>query len=82
MITTVLRNLINLYSWVIVIRVLLPMFNTGRRNALVDLVYKITDPVLQPISKVVKPVRLGNGYIDLGPLILVFVLNLITIWLL
>ncbi len=50
-----------------------------------QVVYKITEPVLAPLRKVIPPVRAGAGYLDLSPIValigLLLVRNLlIQLW--
>jgi YggT family protein len=39
-----------------------------------ELAYTLTDWAIQPISKVIKPIRMGGGYLDLSVLALFVVL--------
>ena len=48
---------------------------------LAELAYTLTDWVIKPISKVIKPIRVGGGYIDLS-IIAVLVLLMILDYLL
>ncbi len=36
--------------------------------------YALTEPLLAPLRRMVPPVRMGMGYMDLAPLILLFLL--------
>jgi YggT family protein len=48
---------------------------------LAELAYTLTDWVIKPISRVIKPIRVGGGYIDLS-IIAVLVLLMILDFLL
>jgi YggT family protein len=48
---------------------------------LAELAYTLTDWVIKPISRVIKPIRVGGGYIDLS-IIAVLVLLMILDYLL
>ena len=48
---------------------------------LAELAYTLTDWVIKPISKLIKPVKVGGGYLDLS-IIALFVLLIILDWLL
>jgi len=48
---------------------------------LAELAYTLTDWVIKPISKLIKPVKIGGGYLDLS-IIALFVLLIILDWLL
>jgi len=65
-ITEVLDILLNAYMWVIIIRALISWVNPDPYNPIVQIINKLTEPVLRPIRKLVPPYRLG---IDLSPLI-------------
>ncbi len=70
--------LINLYIWVLVIGAVLSwlaafdVVNTRNRfvQAVGDFIYRITDPALRPIRRVIPPL----GGVDLSPLALIFLL--------
>jgi len=46
----------------------------GKVQAFLD---RIILPVVRPIRKVIKPIRLGGGLLDLSPIILLLGLNLL-----
>jgi YggT family protein len=48
---------------------------------LAELAYTLTDWVIKPISRIIKPIRVGGGYIDLS-IIAVLVLLMILDYLL
>jgi YggT family protein len=61
-----LDNLLNIYSFVLLARILLSWVpNVSRSNQIVDLLYRITDPVLEPVRRAIPPM----GSMDLSPLI-------------
>lgn len=64
------------------VRALNPAFSPkGIFLILAELAYTLTDWVIKPISKVIKPIRVGGGYIDLS-IIAVLVLLMILDYLL
>ena len=64
------------------VRALNPAFSPkGIFLILAELAYTLTDWVIKPISKVIKPIRVGGGYIDLS-IIAVLVLLMILDFLL
>lgn len=65
-------GLLNIYTWVIIIRALLSWVNPDPYNPLVRILVKITEPVLAPIRKLVPPHRLGG--LDLSPMIAILLL--------
>ncbi len=67
-IASVLDVVLNIYMWVIIIRALISWVNPDPYNPIVQILTKLTDPVLRPISKLVPPHKIG---VDLSPLIAV-----------
>ena len=64
-----LINLLNVYSFVLLARIILSWVpSVSRSNPIVDLLYRITDPVLEPVRRAIPPM----GSIDLSPLIVFF----------
>ncbi len=57
------------------VRVMNPSFRPkGLVLILSELAYTLTDWAIKPISKVIKPIRMGGGYLDLSVLALFVVL--------
>lgn len=61
-------------GWLIIARSLLSWFPNARRNALVDIVYQITDPILLPLQRIVPRI----GIIDISPMIAVIILFVLS----
>ncbi len=58
--------LINLYSLVLLARIILSWIpNVDRYNPIVQLLYQLTEPVLEPVRRTIPPL----GMIDLSPII-------------
>ncbi len=70
-IAKVLEVALNIYMWVIIIRALISWVNPDPYNAIVQILTKVTEPVLRPIRKLAPPWKIG---IDLSPLIAVLVI--------
>ena len=58
---------------VLVSRIILSWFPHNRFNPIINLIYVLSDPILEPFRKLIKPM---NG-IDFSPIILFFLLNLL-----
>jgi YggT family protein len=69
----VLANLIDLYSLVVLVAVILSWVPLDRRNPLVTITHALTEPVLAPIRNVLPPM----AGLDLSPMILLFALQLL-----
>jgi len=61
-----------LYIIAILLRILLPMFGVGYRNALLRFVYGITEPLLRPLRRFFL-----IGMFDLSPMVAIFIIDLI-----
>ncbi|MBN1983929.1 MAG: YggT family protein [Chitinivibrionales bacterium] len=70
----VLYNLIKAYEALIIVRVLLSWIQPNPNNRVVELVYKLTDPILNPIRRMLPT---GNLPVDFSPLIVLFILELL-----
>jgi YggT family protein len=70
-IARVLEIVLEIYMWVIIIRALISWVNPDPYNPIVQILTKMTEPVLGPIRKLVPPYKVG---IDFSPLIAVLVI--------
>jgi YggT family protein len=66
--------LINLYIWIVIIRVILSWFNVNPYHPVVKFMVEITEPVLSKIREVIP----SFGGLDLSPLILILALSLLS----
>ncbi len=67
----VLDIVLNIYMWIIIIRALISWVNPDPYNAIVQILTKVTEPVLRPIRKLVPPYKVG---IDFSPLIAILII--------
>ncbi|MBF0124591.1 MAG: YggT family protein [Magnetococcales bacterium] len=70
---TLLVGALQLYSWILIIRVLLSWVNPDPRHPLVQLLLRMTEPVLQPLRRWIPPL---SG-LDLSPLLALFLLTIL-----
>jgi len=68
----ILEVLISVIYWLVLIRALISWVNPDPGNAIVQFLYRTTDPILEPIRRRL-PLNLRFG-IDLSPLIVVLVI--------
>ena len=68
-----LARLIDLYSLVVLVAVILSWMRLDRRNPLAAIVYGLTEPVLAPIRKALPPMR----GLDFSPMVLLIALQLL-----
>ena len=71
---SIINNIFRIYSYIILARIFLSWFPVDRTNPIVRLIYQITEPVLAPF-RVILP--LGGMGIDLSPIIVYFLLNIL-----
>ena len=65
---TVLDIALSAYMWVLIIRAVISWVNPDPWNPIVQFLYRVTDPVLRPIQRML-PIR-GLG-IDFSPLVVI-----------
>jgi YggT family protein len=68
-----LALLIDLYSIVVLLAVVMSWFQQGRRNPLATFVHSLTEPALEPIRRVLPAV----GGLDFSPMVLLIVLRVL-----
>ena len=66
-------RLIDLYSLVVLVAVVLSWVRADRRSRLVTVVEGLTEPALQPIRRVLPPM----GGLDLSPMVLLIALQVL-----
>ncbi len=65
-IAEVLDVVLNIYMWVIIVRALISWVNPDPYNPIVQILTRLTEPVLRPLRRLVPPHKVG---IDFSPLI-------------
>ncbi len=63
---------LTLYMWIIIVRALISWFSPDPRNRFVIILYKLTEPVLKPIRRIIPPSQLGG--LDISPFIMILVI--------
>ena len=73
-----IRNLIvdvlQIYSLLIIIRAVISWVQIDRRNQFVRILCNVTDPVLNPIQRIVPPI---GGTLDISPIIALVIVQVI-----
>ena len=59
------------------IRILLSWIRVSPNNSLVNIIYQLTDPILEPFRNLIDRAGINTGFIDFSPLIAFFVLQLL-----
>lgn len=72
LIINILGSLIEIYSWALIIYILMSWFPGARESSIGSFLARICEPFLEPFRRIVPPL----GMIDLSPLVAIIVLNL------
>ncbi len=68
----ILISILQVYSWLLLIRVILSWVNPNPRNELLLMVIRVTEPVLGPLRGVV-----NFGRFDLSPILALFLIRIL-----
>ncbi|ASS75839.1 hypothetical protein CIG75_13185 [Tumebacillus algifaecis] len=63
---------LELYRYVLIARVLMSWVPDVERTSFGRILYKVTEPYLSIFRRIVPPLPLGGGYIDLSPIVAIF----------
>lgn len=67
----VLLNVINIYSWALIIYILMSWFPNARESAIGQFLGRISEPYLEQFRRFIPPI----GMLDISPLVAIFVLK-------
>ncbi len=70
-----LLTVLNLYTWVIIIRALISWVSPDPYNPIVQILRRLTEPVLKPLRRLVPPQVTGG--LDLSPLLAILLIQLV-----
>ena len=75
-------NVINIgltvYMWIIIIRALISWVSPDPYNPIIRFLYRVTEPVLRPVRRILP---IGGMGLDFSPLIVIFVIYFLRIFL-
>lgn len=74
----IINMMLTIYLWVIVARALVSWVNPDPYNAVVQLLYKLTEPVLYPIRRMLGSYSIG---LDISPLIAILCIYFLQMFL-
>lgn len=78
--TNILKTLelfFRLLEILIIVRVFLNIFRISRDNAIVGIIYEMTEPLLIPAKAILDKLGLNRGMIDFSPWIAIILLKLV-----
>jgi YggT family protein len=81
MVLSIIATLLHWYVIIIIVRIFctwIPASPYSNFGKFVKILSRITDPVLNPLRRIIPPLRTGGMAIDLSPMILVVVLSVIA----
>lgn len=70
-IAEIIDIVLSLYMYIIIARALISWVNPDPYNTIVQFLYRITEPALNPLRRLVPPYRIG---IDLSPMIAILLI--------
>lgn len=71
----VCRQIINLFFYAILLRVILSWLNSSQAVVVLDILYLITEPLLKPARRMIPPIA---GF-DISPIVILILLKLISV---
>ncbi|WP_082234247.1 YggT family protein [Halobacillus massiliensis] len=66
-----LSNAIYIYSWILIIYILLSWFPGARESSFGEILARLAEPFLEPFRKIIPPL----GMIDISPIVAILVLR-------
>jgi YggT family protein len=76
----IIRFLLIAYTIILLVRILsswFPLPMSGPLRTIMDFVYAVTEPVLRPLRRILPPVRMGAMALDLSPIIVFVVIQIL-----
>ncbi|HOB34418.1 MAG TPA: YggT family protein [Bacillota bacterium] len=76
----VINSLLNVFYLLLLARTILswfPLRPGGVMADIFDVLHAMTEPLLAPIRKLLPPIPVGMGYLDLSPWLLMFLLGIV-----
>jgi YggT family protein len=76
----IIDGLLSVFYLLLVARIVLswlPVRPGGTLADIIGILYSVTEPVLAPLRKIIPPLPVGAMYLDLSPLILILLLNIV-----
>lgn len=75
----VVLAILSIIKWLVIIAAVISWVNPDPRNAIVQFLYKTTNPILRPFRKILPPSRTGG--INLSPILVILVILFLEIFL-
>jgi len=65
-------------NYLMLIRVILSWIPSLRHGAIGDIIYRLTEPILRPVRKMVEKSPIGGNMIDFSPIIALFLISIVA----
>ena len=75
----VIFAILSVIQWLVIIAAVISWVNPDPRNAIVQFLYRTTEPILRPFRKILPPHRTGN--IDLSPILVILLILFLKVFL-
>ena len=72
----IISSLVNIYMWVVIIRVLISWINPDPYNPIVQFLRSVTDPAIEGLRRML-PRFLSSSGLDFTPLVLILLLQIV-----
>ena len=72
----IISSLVNIYMWVVIIRVLISWINPDPYNPIVQFLRSVTDPAIEGLRRML-PRFLWSSGLDFTPLVLILLLQIV-----
>jgi len=72
----IISAVISIYIWLIIIRAVMSWFNPNYGNPLVQLLVRVTEPILRPARQIVQRFIPSRNF-DISPIVVILVLELV-----
>lgn len=80
-----LALLVLIYTYIVLIRIVIEMIQSFSRNyrpsrtfsIFAEYLFRITDPALKPLRRIIPPLTLGNVGLDISVIVLFFILQIL-----
>lgn len=77
MISALLSAAAQVLYWLVMIRIVISFMPEFSSYPWARWVANVTEPLLAPLRRALPPVRIGAGYIDFSPMVLLLIVNLV-----
>lgn len=69
---------VRIYTFILIVRAIISWVQPNPYNPIVRMLYRLTEPVLQPIRRMLAR-SIGNMGIDFSPLVAIILLNILVV---